>query len=88
MIGPEARIWAQQDGLLQHGDYPASTSLPGETVNVQYELRLPGDAPPGEYTVKTGTYYWETGEHLPLWDEHGLRAAEDAIVLDSPIVTD
>ena len=88
MIGPEGRIWAQQDRLLQHGDYPASTSLPGETVREKYELELAPNMPPDEYSVKIGIYYWETGERLPLWDEHGLRAAEDAIVLDSVVVAE
>ncbi|NIN70141.1 MAG: hypothetical protein GTO63_36775 [Anaerolineae bacterium] len=53
----------------------------------EYVLHLPPDTPPGEYTIKTGIYYWETGERLPVWDEDGRRLPEDAIVLDRITVT-
>ena len=88
MIGPDGRIWAQQDRLLQHGDYPTSMWLPGETVKSEYELQLPADAPPGEYTLKMGIYYWETGERLPVWDGEGQRAPDDAVLLQSITLTE
>ena len=81
LVGEDDRIWAQQDRVLQHGDEPISTWLPGETAREQYSLELPPDTPPGEYIVKTGIYYWETGERLPVWDESGQQLPEDAIVL-------
>jgi len=88
LMDPQGHIWAQQDRLLQHGDLPTSAWTPGEIIRERYVLELPPDAPVGEYVVKAGIYYWETGERLPLWDEHGLRATEDAIVLDSVVVAE
>jgi uncharacterized membrane protein len=81
------RIWAQYDALLVHGDDPTSTWLPGDRVRGKHNLQLPPDTPPGVYTIKTGIYYWQTGERLPVWDEDGRRLAEDVIVLDCITVT-
>ena len=87
VVGPDGRIWAQQDKLLQHNDRPTSTWEMGKIVREEYELELPPDTPPGEYIVNTGIYYPETGERLPAWDESGQRLPEDAIVLQHITVT-
>lgn len=81
VVDQGGRIWAQQDRLLLHDELPTSTWLPGETVKDEYELQLPPGTPPGEYAVKTGIYYWETGERLPVWDENWRRLTDDAISL-------
>jgi hypothetical protein len=88
VVDQDGRIWAQRDIVLQHGGYPTSTWLPGETVREEYELELPRDTPPGNYIVKTGVYYWETGERLPVWDESRRRLPEDTIVLEQISVTE
>ena len=87
VIDQDGLIWAQQDRLLRYGEYTTSTWLPGEIVRGEYELRLPPDTPPGEYAIKVGIYYWETGERLPVWDEKGQRVADDTILLESIMVT-
>jgi mannosyltransferase len=87
LVGPGDRIWAQQDSLLQYEGRPTSTWLPGEKVRADYELELPVDAPPGQYIVKTGIYYWKSGERLPVWDENGERVADDAVLLETIAVS-
>ena len=88
VVGDDDRVWAQQDAMLQHGDYPTSSWEVGQTVKVEYELQLAPGAPPGEYIVKAGVYYWESGERLPVWDESGQRLPEDTLVLDHISITD
>ncbi len=88
VVGDDDRIWAQQDAMLQHGDYPTSSWNIGQTVKGEYELQLAQGTPPGEYTVKAGVYYWETGERLPVWDESGQRLPGDTMVLDHIRITD
>ncbi len=87
VVGPDERIWAQQDTLLQEGNDPTSTWELGKTVREEYELPLPPDTPPGEYAIQAGVYYWETGERLPVWDEDRQRVAQDAVKLGSITVT-
>ncbi len=81
VVGEDDRIWAQEDRLLQHGDYPTSGWLVGETVRAEHELELPPDTPTGEYTVNIGIYFWETGERLPVRDENGQSLDDDMIHL-------
>lgn len=81
LVGPDGRIWAQQDTLLESDGRTTSTWQPGETARVEYQLELSLDIPPGEYTIQTGAYYWETGERLLVWDDNGQRVPDDTIVL-------
>ena len=87
IVDRDGHIWAQEDRVLQHGDYPTSTWLVGEMVMDEYELELAPDTPPGEYIVKTGIYYWQTGERLPVWDENGERVEDDAVLLETIVVS-
>jgi hypothetical protein len=80
VLGPEGRVWAQQDKLLQRDSRATSAWRVGEIVREEYELPLPADIPPGEYRVVAGIYYWETRERLPVWGENGERVADDAIL--------
>jgi hypothetical protein len=86
VVGPDDRIWGSEDRLLRQlrdGGYPTSNWQVGEVVRGQYGLELPLDMPAGEYRVKAGLYYWETGERLPIRDENGQRIRGDAILLQS-----
>lgn len=86
LLGSDDRLWAQQDRLLQYDGRPTSTWDLGGVVSDEYELRLPSNTPPGQYTIKTGIYYWSTGERLPVLDENGQRVAGDTISLGSVTV--
>jgi hypothetical protein len=81
LLSSDGSVRVQEDTLLQQGERPTSTWRPGEMVEQECELVLPGGAPVGDCTIKAGLYYWETGERLPVWDESGQRVAEDAIRL-------
>jgi len=81
VVGSDDRIWAQEDRLLEHRACPTSMWVQGTTVTERYELELAADTPPGEYAVKIGVYYWETGKRVPVWNRNSRSIADDAIVL-------
>ena len=87
VVGPDDRMWGQRDTVLQHGGYGTSTWEIGDVVKGEYEVELAPDTPAGDYLVKAGVYFWETGERLPVWDESGERLARDAISLGSIRIT-
>ncbi len=58
------------------GTFPTNVWVPGERVVAEYQIPIPPDLPPGEYTLEVGLYDWRTGERLPLADGSG-----DAVVL-------
>jgi hypothetical protein len=82
-LGPDNRIWAQQDMLLEEGGLTTSAWEMGQVVKDEYRLELAPHAPAGEYIMLAGIYYWETGERLPVWDEQGERATDAVITLGS-----
>jgi len=81
VVGPDGHLWAQSDSLLTYGELPTSAWPAGSLVQNTYQLQLPMEAGPGQYTVLVGAYYWETGERLPVWDQEGVRAPGDTIAL-------
>jgi mannosyltransferase len=80
--------WAQDDSALEHDGHSTSTWGVGQLAKQEYYLELPSDAPPGDYAVQAGVYYWETGERLPAWDEDGQRLPSDTILLDRITIAD
>ena len=86
LVGPDDRIWAQQDRLLVRSVRRTSEWPAGWIARKSYELELPPEAPSGRYVVKVGIYYWETGERLPVWGVSRERFAEDAITLETLVV--
>ncbi len=81
VLGPDGRVLAQEDRLLQDGPRRTSKWEVEEVVTDEYELRLPSDTEAGEYAVKVGVYNWETGQRLPVWDDAGQRLPDDALDL-------
>ena len=88
LVNGEGHLWAQLDELLARDERPTSTWAVGSTVAEDYRLQVPLDIPSGEYSVKTGIYYWETGERLAVSDLNGRRLASDAIPLGLVTVVD
>jgi hypothetical protein len=80
LVGPDGKVWAQQDNYPQQNRLPTSRWLPEETVVDRYTLSLPADAPPGDYRLLTGMYDWRTGERLTVAAGHGT-AADNALEL-------
>jgi hypothetical protein len=87
LVGPDGRIWSQQDVLLQAGEGPTSSWEVGDVVKQEYRLGLPSHTPPAAYSLVAGAYYWESGDRLPIWDEEVRRAVDDTIELGTVRVT-
>jgi tetratricopeptide (TPR) repeat protein len=81
LIGPDDHLWAQEDKLLLLNQLPTSEWGLGVVARIDYHLHVPQNAPPGEYAIVVGVYYWATEGRLPMWDEHGHREPNDAVVL-------
>jgi hypothetical protein len=79
VVDHEGRLWAQQDKLLAVGGEPTSSWRKGWVLYETYRIQLPSDTPAGDYVIKVGLYYWETGERLPAWDAEGHRLPDDAL---------
>ena len=59
-------VVAQGDAPPQAGRYPTHWWEPGEVIADQHAIPLPADLPLGDYRVRTGLYWPDTGERLPL----------------------
>lgn len=76
----EGRPVAQSDSQPQQGAYPTSFWRMGERLQDPYLLEIPADVRPGEYDLRVGMYFLETGERLPLLGRDG-RVLGDSISL-------
>lgn len=84
LLGPDGRIYAQQDGPPLGGVAPTSTWTPGEVLVDTYHLAVSAGAPPGEYRLLMGLYLLDTGERLPLTEYRaGAALADDALLLQT-----
>lgn len=81
-----AKTVAQQDGFPGHGSYPTLWWQPGDTIVDDYTLRLPPDAPPGEYHVVVGMYRPEDVRRLAL-SVGDQRVAGDELTIGALQVT-
>lgn len=75
-------IWTQIDSPICPS-YPMVLWQPFETINQQFELLLPADMPPGDYTLVTGLYKSPDGPRLSLtapatnpWNHFELQRIE------------
>ena len=66
LLGPDGRVYGQQDAPPLDGDAPTSAWSPGEVLYDTYRLATASDAPPGEYQLIVAMYLTETGERLPV----------------------
>jgi len=82
-VDQDGSLWAQEDRVLSIGDEPTSEWQAGDIARATYELMLPCDMPAGNYVIKAGLYYWETGERLPAWDGEGHRLPNDAFPVET-----
>jgi hypothetical protein len=80
LIGPDGKVWAQQDNYPQQNRFPTGRWLPEEAVVDRYTLSVPADAPPGDYRLLAGMYDWRTGERLTVAPGHAT-AADNALEL-------
>jgi hypothetical protein len=80
LVGPDGRLHGQADSWPVQGSYPTSQWAAGQEVRDPYEVRLEGDAPPGEYRVAVGWYLLETMERLRVLDEAGKPISDSFVV--------
>jgi hypothetical protein len=66
LIGPDGRVYGQQDSVPDRGLYPTGQWQPGEIVVEQVVFPVQVDRPAGQYTLHVGLYHQATGERLPL----------------------
>jgi hypothetical protein len=85
LVGPDGRVYGQQDAPPLEGAAPTSTWSPGEVLVDPYRFVVAADAPPGEYRLLAGMYLSETGERLPLHDRAG-QPLDDKIFLPITVV--
>lgn len=81
LIGPDGRVWSQQDNQPQAGRYPTTAWQKGRVVD-RYRLNLFDDMPSGQYILITGMYDLNSGQRLPV-EAEGQRLPNDAIMLTS-----
>jgi hypothetical protein len=75
-LGPDGRLYGQDDSWPVAGTFPTSQWRPGERVEDVHRFSLRPDAPPGRYRVIAGWYLLATMERLPVQDEQGRDAAD------------
>jgi hypothetical protein len=81
MQGPDGELVAQKDNPPRRGAYPTNAWSPGTLIEDPYEIRVPPDARPGEYTLSTGMYDPATMERLPVERADGERLPNDRLTL-------
>jgi 4-amino-4-deoxy-L-arabinose transferase-like glycosyltransferase len=78
---PDGELVAQQDNPPRRGAYPTDIWSPGTLVEDPYEIQVPLEAKPGEYTLSTGMYDPATMERLPVETADGERLPNDRLEL-------
>ncbi len=67
LIGPDGRVYSQNDSAPDFGNYPTQLWQPGEIVIEQVTLPVSAEEyPPGSYTLHVGLYRPDTGQRLSL----------------------
>jgi len=65
LVGPDGKIWGQQDQLPGDGAYPTTGWRPGEFLTDTLGIPVSKRAPAGTYTLIVGMYDPGTGARLP-----------------------
>ena len=81
LLGPDGRVWGQQDNQPQSNRYPTTAWPPLEQVIDRYQVPLRPEAPHGEYRLLSGMYQLASGQRLAAFDTSGNRLTDDAIQL-------
>ena len=82
LTGPDGRLVTQDDHELGRGFYRTLFWQPGEVVRERYELALPKDIPPGDYTLWAGVYGFPSLKRLAVRSA-STSAQDDRVWLDT-----
>jgi 4-amino-4-deoxy-L-arabinose transferase-like glycosyltransferase len=69
LLAPDGRLVAQDDAEPGRGSYATDRWQPGDVIVDEYQLLIPEDSMPGQYTLEIGLYNWQTGQRLGLADD-------------------
>ena len=84
LLAPDGHLVAGDDCEPGCGSYPTTRWQPGDVIVDEYQLQIPADAPPGEYTLEIGLYDWRTGNRLPMIGDGGNSATLVPITVAAP----
>jgi len=80
LLGPDGIVHGQVDTWPAQGTLPTTQWPINEPIADRFEVRVPDDAPPGEYKVEAGWYLLATLDRLPVLDANGV-AIDDKYLL-------
>ena len=80
LLGPDGIVHGQVDMWPVQGTLPTTQWPINEPIADRFEVRVPDDAPPGEYKVEAGWYLLATLDRLPVLDADGV-AIDDRFLL-------
>jgi hypothetical protein len=80
LLGPDGIVHGQVDMWPVQGTLPTTRWPINDPIADRFEVRVPDDAPPGEYTIEAGWYLLATLDRLPVLDANGV-AIDDKFLL-------
>lgn len=81
LLGSDGRVVVQHDSPPRDGRYPTRMWGPNDVTPEVRHLRVPADAPPGEYTLAVGLYDPTTSARLTAHaDKSGAESRDNAFL--------
>ena len=91
LIGPENQtggpLWGQVDREPCFQSYPTSWWQPDEIMRDSFELPISLDAPPGNYMLQIGFYWWPDSSRLPV-SQSTSETAAGAVIMQEILIID
>ena len=81
LLGPDGKIYGQQDSVPWGGRLPTTHWVTGEVITDEYAVPVSQDAPAGAYTLLVGMYDLQTGMRLAAVDGDGTLLANNSVSL-------
>jgi hypothetical protein len=68
LLGPDDKIWGQQDRIPGGGNYPTTAWVKDEVIEDLFEIAPAAGAPAGDYRLAVGLYQARTGERMTMYN--------------------
>ncbi|MEK7807739.1 MAG: hypothetical protein AAB571_01595, partial [Chloroflexota bacterium] len=85
LIGPDGLLHGQVDTIAAQGTMPTSQWKLNQPIADRFEIRIPDDAPKGEYRLEVGWYLLATLDRLSVIDSRGDEI-DDKFVMSGLVV--
>ncbi len=85
LLGPDGLVHGQVDAWPVQGTLPTTQWPINEPIADRFEVRVPDDAPRGEYKVEVGWYLLATLDRLPVVTPKGV-AVDDKYVIGGLVI--